>query len=336
MNRDLTELAELRLHQQTAWHQIHVEWFSEIFAPGPGQSLRGVLGLYAAWCAHRRIWASFAELRRQLARAGYRVQGNTILGVQANVQNLPTRDRLDGIGVREASNFLGIEAGLLRSLREFGGGPPFGFGGKGITYSRAGLEAWREELAAGRATATPELWQCLESLCRFRAIEDRHFFRVHEIEKRACWARIENAVGRDKFAIRNNPAWLSHEREWDQQRYEHDRRTGSLRLVEADLLAAVTEWYMNESGAAPAGLRVILRKALQVPPLLCKLVKPKARPDGKRHYEWRGVSLRSAETSALTLAFENVREKSGLQITVQSLTCDALCDAQKQSPVIIV
>lgn len=314
MNRARTERAELELDRSEAWRDLHAECFRDIFAPGSGVSFTAAYGAYEAWCRTRQVWASSAILRRQLARAGYSVQDERILGVQ--LSGPEECGRVDEVGVQRAANFLGIEAGLLRSLRDFGEGPPFGSGPKGISYPMQALDRWRAELDRERYVDRPELWRCLEEICRFRAIEDRHFFRVREIETRACWARVENAVGSDKFAIRNDPAWLSHEREWDHQRYEHDCRTGSLRLVEADLLAAVTQWYMNQKGAAPCELRAVLREML--PPLQCKLARPKP-TNGVRQYEWRGVGLRSAETSALTLAFDSVRGKSGLHITVSSL-----------------
>jgi hypothetical protein len=137
MNRRLREAAELRLHQSTAWRDLHVECFSEIFVPGAGVSLAEALAAYQAWCNGRQVWASSEEWRRQLAAAGYRVRGGTILGVQLSAvspQRIPASDELN---IRHASQALGIETGLLRSLREFGGGPPFGSGPKGIAVGQA-------------------------------------------------------------------------------------------------------------------------------------------------------------------------------------------------------
>jgi hypothetical protein len=88
-------------------------------------------------------------------------------------------------------------------------------------------------------------------------------------------------------------------------------------VTEADLLVAVSDWYLGHAKQPPA--REVLLKALSGPPLHCKRVMAKGPPDGRLRYEYRRIALRSAETSAHSEAAERLRAESGLQITVASL-----------------
>lgn len=81
-DRVLTRLAELELDRSPAWCDLHAECFREIFAPGPGLPLSEALVSYQAWCRARQVWVSAPKFfGRQLARAGYQVRDETILGV---------------------------------------------------------------------------------------------------------------------------------------------------------------------------------------------------------------------------------------------------------------
>jgi hypothetical protein len=297
MNRGVTELAELRLHQSTAWRDLHIECFREIFAPGAGVLLREAVVAYQAWCDGRQVWASSEELLRQLAGAGYRVLDDAILGVQLSLASAarPRVLRTDRMNIGQASRFLGIESGLLRSLREFGGGPPFGAGPKGIVYEKAGLERWREQLLseqqARRAADTPEreLLECLEKLCRFHAIERRHLWKVADDEYR-------------KAGIA--PGF-------------YEPGPEEMRVLEDDLCFAVRDYYVNRGAAPPHALRQALHDLLTPPPLKCKLVR--AAINGKRRPQWRGVRLLADEHPGAASYADFWRARSGLHITLLEL-----------------
>lgn len=296
MNRRVTELAELRLHQSAAWRDLHAEFFGEIFAPGGGVSLGEALAAYETWCDDRQVWASSEELLRQLADAGYRVCDNTVIGVCMASAGPPRVQSADHMNIRQASQFLGIESGLLRSLREFGGGPPFSAGPKGIVYAKAGLERWlaglerwrREQLLSEQHTRRTELLECLEKLCRFHAIEDRHVWKVYEDGRRKVPGFGMHVPGPEE-----------------------------MRVLEDDLCIAVRDYYVNQGAVPPYALRQVLRDLLTPPPLKCKLVR--AAINGKRRAQWRGVCLLSAEHPGRPSYYGFFRAKSGLHIALSEL-----------------
>jgi hypothetical protein len=289
MNRSLTELAQLQLHKNPAWCELHLNCFHEIFAPGTDELLAAVWMRYQKWCLHRQIPASQSELRRQLAKAGYKLNGETVCGVQLRAA-IPRFD--DELNVRQAVRLLGIDAGLLKALREFGGGPVFWRDGREILYNRSGLLQWRERLrrrqTAWDAIMQQRLFRCLEELCRFSAIEAHHVDRSEELQERSMHPRLLNPS------------------DWSTDR-----------VTESALLAAMKDWYERDprGGGVAWGLREMLHAFL--PMLNCR--RKRAQSNRKRYFEWRGVWLRSSETAAETQAAERLRAKSGLKITVASV-----------------
>ena len=292
MNRGLAELAELQIHKSPAWRDLHLSCFHEIFAPGPGVFLDAALMRYRTWCESRQVWASRSELRRQLVKAGYELSGETICGVQ--LRGWAAIPRLhDELNVRQAAHLLALDAGLLRTLREFGGGPvPFWRSGREIVYSRSGLLQWRDRLRrrqrAWDATMQQRLFRCLEELCCFLVIEAYHVDRSEELLERSIHPRLLNPS------------------DWSTDR-----------VTEAELLAAARAWYERDGGEIAWGLREMLQVFL--PLLNCR--RKRAQSDGRRYFEWRGVWLRSSETAAETDAAERLRAKSGLKIIVTSIVC---------------
>lgn len=288
MNKNLTDLAELQLHKSAAWRDLHVECFSEILAPGPGSPVPVVLARYGEWCKRRQVWASRAELRRQLLKAGYEIQGDVVSGVEVKANEEEAIGRGD-LNVWQATQLLGVQSGLLRSLREFGGGPPFYVLRNGsVLYYQSGLRQWREKMLsrqrdAGWEAGERDVVRCLEAICGFAVIEKHH-------------------------------ADVSEERI---ERYIHPRLVAADadRVAEEDLLRVAYAWYEKEIGLVPWALREVIREFLKL--LHCH--RSRVNRNGKRYYQWRGVWLRSSETSAESEAAARLRAKSGSQITVSSL-----------------
>jgi len=311
---------------------MHAECFRDIFAPGSGVSIAAAFGTYAAWCRVRHVWVSLAILRRQLAKAGYTFHGETILGVRLNTVLQPY-----GLNLSRASQYVGVQTGLLRTLRECGVGPA----GMGNLYSEQGLEQWRARLLEGPSVDEPELWGCLDEICRFNEIERRHQFtyqmifnerhfmeenrwRLKGSPESAVYAGspkvFADMVKRGRLDRTEDQLRDEFRRSWRAPRFDlpADWCPIHLRVSEADLLAAVSDWYLGHAKQPPAVLREVLLKALGGPPLHCKRVVAKG-SDGKRRHEYRGLALRSAETAADAARAEQFREESGLQITLASL-----------------
>jgi hypothetical protein len=286
MNKNLTELAELQLQKSAAWRDLHVECFGEILAPGPGSPFLAVLARYSEWCQRRGVWASGAELRRQLVKAGYEIQGESVSGVEVKAGQEAEDLGCGDLNVWQATQLLGIQAGLLRSLREFGGGPPFySLRNGAVLYYQSGLRQWREKLLRrqGEAGWSRDLMLCLDAICCFTVIETQHANVTEERIERYIHPRLVS--GRDD------------------------------RVAEEDLLDAARAWYAQEIGLVPRGLRELVQVFLGA--LHCR--RSRSSRDGKRRCEWHGVWLRSAETAAESEGAARLRAKSGLEITVSSL-----------------
>jgi len=328
MNRKLTELAELEAYQSETWRDLHREWFNRIFVPGSHVPFVDAFASYGAWCQQRGFRASPSELRKQLTRADYKLQGDTIAGVRLSEAPEPIRSA-EELSIAGASQFLGLQSSVLSLLRELGVGPPFR-AGRVVKYTKAGLEQWRVRLLGERHVDEPELWACLDEICCLSEIERRHERHASAIAFEAYkLANIDQAI------VRRIPSgykpWFSDEKlselrraailELEQDFYrshpaEYFAVYGNMRIdrrvSEGDLLTAVCDWYSARRTGE------VLLKVLSGPPLRCQRARAKG-PDGKRRFEYRGIALRSAESSGDAEYAEGWRAKSGLQITVASL-----------------
>lgn len=160
-------------------------------------------------------------MERQLSIGGYRTRAGVVQDVK--VSDFQVTRGLDANGARV---FLGLDAGLLRTLRDFGAGPEWERVDGKVIYSKHALVAWKEEISGPDAHRIRDIRACLAELCEFWRIERKR-------------VRIS-----DEWQV------VGHPRVVDDGR----NRRRDIRVNEVDLFAAAGEWFRNARGCVPRDL----------------------------------------------------------------------------------